>query len=52
MEFAKKMILIPEDRMTRHTVNEELLSELDKEIKQILYSKQQISKTIYIPQLL
>lgn len=39
MEFARKMILIPEDRLTRHIPTDEQLSDLDKEMKSIMLSK-------------
>lgn len=40
MEFAKKFLLIPEAKYVRHIVPDESLSDLDKEIKKILHSRQ------------
>lgn len=36
MEFAKKMILVPEERLSKHVPSEEQLSDLDREMKRIL----------------
>nr|DAC81385.1 TPA_asm: acintoc2 [Parasteatoda house spider adintovirus] len=39
MEYAKKMILVPEHLVSRHVLPDEKLSELDREMKQILLSQ-------------
>lgn len=39
MEYAKKMILVPEHLVSRHILPDEKLSELDLEMKQILFSQ-------------
>src|SRR5215510_6271853 len=40
MEYARKMVLVPEDKVARHIPTDEFLSDLDKEMKRILLSKE------------
>lgn len=40
MEYARKVVLVPEERFNRHIASEEQLSDLDKEMKKILFSKE------------